>query len=80
MEKINLGDEVKDSLSKFKGIVTAIHLYLHGCARMTVTTMAKEPKSMSFDLPQLILIKRKKAKKGNTILGGPSKYVDEGKC
>lgn len=79
MVKIELGDLVKDELSKFKGIVNAIHIYLHGCVRMTVVTTDKEPKSMTFDLPQLILVKKKQAKKGNVKIGGTNKFIDEGR-
>ncbi len=80
MKRIDLGDEVKDSLSKFKGIVTAIHIYLQGCVRMSVTTTDKEPKTMGFDEPQLVVVKKKRTEKGSkSWFGGPDKYVDEGK-
>lgn len=79
MKRIDLGDEVKDSLSKFKGIVTAVHVYLHGCVRMTVTTTNKEPKDRTFDEPQLEVVKKKRASKGSNFFGGPAKYVDEGR-
>ena len=79
MTKINLGDEVKDTFSKFRGIVTSVHLYLYGCTRMTVTTTDKEPKSMTFDLPQLKLIKKGKVQGGDKTIGGPNKYMDEGR-
>ena len=79
MTKINLGDEVKDSLSKFQGIVVAVHNYLHGCTRMSVTTRDKEPKTMAFDMPQLVLVVKERAKAGNRKVGGPAKYMDEGR-
>ena len=77
--KIKVGDEVKDKLSKFKGIVTAVHIYLNGCHRMSVTTTGKEPKTMSFDEPQLKVLKTRVVKEGNRKIGGPAKYMDEGR-
>lgn len=77
--KIYVGDEVKDKLSKFKGIVTAVHIYLNGCHRMTVTTTGKEPKSMSFDEPQLKVLKKRTIEIGSRTTGGPAKYMDTGR-
>ena len=37
----NLGDEVKDTITGFKGIVVARTEWLNGCARVTVQPQSK---------------------------------------
>lgn len=80
---IELGDEVKDSVSGFKGTVVATHTYLHGCTRFSVCSKSNKgakPEVESFDEPQLIVVKKKKiVKKGLDRFGGPNKYIDAGK-
>ena len=79
--KIDLGDEVRDSISGFKGIVTGVHVYLYGCTGFTVCEK-KTAKELNFDEPALILLKKKKTHK--TIMekikepytGGPDKHID----
>ncbi len=84
-KRIELGDEVEDIITKFKGIVTAIHIYIYGCVRMTVSSKSSqgsEPKNMSFDEPQLRIIKKKrqvKEFKPKEYTGGVDKYMDEGR-
>ena len=75
---IHLGDEVKDTITGFKGIAVSRHEYLQGCTRYTVqpkTVKNVLPKPMGFDEPDLIVIKEKNAKRKNS-LGGPEKYKD----
>lgn len=82
MEKINLGDEVKDNITGFKGIVVSAHHYLHGCRRLSVQPKLIKgdlKESHTFDEPQLILLKKAKVKKGNTRIGGPDKFMDTGR-
>lgn len=61
--KVNLGDEVKDKVTGFKGIVTSITLFLNGCTRCGVQPKmgkdGKVPDGLSFDEPQLEVVKRK---------------------
>ena len=62
MSTINLGDEVKDKVTGFKGIAVAVTTWLNGCVRVTITPegLDKEGKvktSESFDEEQLTLIK-----------------------
>lgn len=76
---INLGQEVKDVVSGFKGVAVAKHLYLNGCSRITVQPKidkdGKLPESQSFDEPQLKVLS-KKCLSGKTDTGGPEKYLD----
>ena len=79
---INLGDEVKDTVSGFKGIATARHSYLQGCDRISVQPPidkdGKHPDSCGFDEPQLKVTKEAKIKRQAALLnpGGPEKYSD----
>ena len=79
---INLGDEVKDKVSGFKGIATARHSYLDGCDRITIQPpIDKEKKHQdchTFDEPQLTVVKKAKVKRQATLSnpGGPEKFSD----
>ncbi len=82
---IELGDEVKDKMSGFKGIVTGIHTYIHGCTRYTICEK-KTASEKSFDEPQLKIIAKKKFKVRKSIKvpyvkppGGPARHMDLGK-
>ncbi len=81
---INLGDEVRDSVSGFKGIAVSKHVYLHGCTRITVCPKVGKDGSFkderAFDEPQLILIKPKVNKEGRHTTGGPMPYKDRPKA
>ena len=74
-----LGMTVKDSVSGFKGVVVAEYNYLNGCTRCCIQPWVDEkgklPATATFDLPQLVELKKKKAKIYN-ITGGPEKYTD----
>jgi ribosomal protein L14 len=80
---VNLGDLVKDSVSGFKGIAVSRHSYLQGCDRISIQPPidknGKHPESVTFDEPQLIIIKKEKIKIGQKITGGVDKYMDEGR-
>jgi len=80
---VELGDLVKDSVSGFKGIAVSKHSYLQGCDRISVQPPidknGKHPESVTFDEPQLIILKTKKVKSGSRITGGADKYMDEGR-
>ena len=72
---INLGDKVKDSVTGFKGIAIGRTIWLHGCARIVVQPegVNKDGKiyeNQSFDEPQLIVLSKKKVKKGSHETGG----------
>ena len=80
--KINLGDEARDMVTGFKGVCVARTEWLNGCARVTLQPKmgkdGKHPDAVSFDEPQLKLIKAKKvvtedmkrAEKGEPRTGG----------
>jgi len=63
---INLGDQVKDPVSGFSGIVIAKTEYMNGCDRVCVqgkyVLKNKEIPEYHFDEPQLNVIKRKAIK------------------
>ena len=81
---INLGDEVEDMVSGFKGIVVARHSYLQGCARVSIQPIVDKdgrlPESRTFDEPQLKCIAVGKVKRQADFYdpGGPEKYMDKG--
>lgn len=74
MNKINLGDKVKDTVTGFKGIAIGRTIWLHGCSRIMVQPegVNKEGKiyeTQSFDEPQLVVLS-KKVKEGDHKTGG----------
>ena len=93
--KVELGDEVKDTVTGFQGVVVAKHLYLQGCARFSVQPKVdndgKHLDSVGFDEMQLEVIKknvvpvqapvytRHDAPAPAQARGGPEKYADSGK-
>ena len=72
---INLGDEVKDTVTGLKGIAVARTQWLHGCDRIGVQPKARKdgtiPDALNVDEPQLVLVKKKVVKKGTKKTGGP---------
>lgn len=72
---VHLGDEVKDTVTGFKGIVTSITEYLNGCRRVGVQPPidkdGKMPDAYSIDEPQLVITKAGKVKVGPQDTGGP---------
>lgn len=82
---VTLGDEVKDTISGFKGIAISRHTYLQGCDRISVQPLVDKegnlPESKSFDEPALEMTKlRKAARKASAEdPGGPEKYTDPGR-
>jgi len=58
--RIKLGQEVKDRVSGFKGIVVGRTEYLHGCLRLLVQPATKDDGTLidplSFDEPDLEVI------------------------
>lgn len=71
----NLGDEVVDLVSGFKGIITGKSEFLNGCARVCVQPKVgkdgKHPESMWFDDPQVKVTSVRKVKRGPVDTGGP---------
>lgn len=75
MSKINLGDEVRDPITGFKGICVCRTEWISGCARVGVQApMGKDgkvPDAMHFDEPMLEVVKAAKVKSATTDRGGP---------
>jgi len=63
---IELGDEVQDKVTGFKGIAVVRSIYLQGCDRISVQSpVDKEgeiPEPQHFDDPQLKILKKQKVK------------------
>ncbi len=85
-KKIELGDEVKDKISGFKGVVVGAHTYLNGCTRLSILPKVGKDgsykESETFDEPQLIVVKKGKFKRINRSAdppGGPAKFIDKRK-
>ena len=82
-KKITLGDEVKDSVTGFKGVAVCRHSYLNGCDRISVQPKAIKgielPEELSFDEPQLVITKAKKVPLGSKKTGGPARHMPKPK-
>lgn len=82
-QKISLGDEAKDTITGFSGIVVAVTKWLHGCERVTI-----QPKSLhdgspieprTFDAPQCELVTPKAQPVGDPRTGGPRPEPSRGR-
>lgn len=75
MDQIKLGDEVRDTVSGFKGIAIGRTIFLQGCARVGVQPKVgkdgKLPDAVWFDEPQLEIIRAAKPKDVKRDTGGP---------
>jgi len=80
---VSLGDLVRDNVSGFKGIAVSRHIYLNGCNRISVQPLVDKkgihPESITFDEPQLVVLKKGKILPGLQVPGGTDKYMDEGR-
>ena len=74
MNKIELGDEVIHKITGVKGIATSRTSYISGCDRFTITQKVQKdgklPDALSFDEPELEVVKKKPVKNGNKNTGG----------
>ena len=75
MAKRDLGDEVKDPITGFKGVAIGRTSWLHGCDRIVVQPRGVDKdgkifESQSFDEPQLKIIKKGSVKEGTHATGG----------
>lgn len=71
---IQLGDEVRDRVTGFRGTVVCRSEWLHGCIRITVQPKAakdKMPDAITFDEPTLEVVKAAKPFSRKTDTGGP---------
>ena len=75
MKEIQLGDHVKDTVTGLKGVAVGRSEWLYGCRRITVQpkvdTDGKVPDSVTFDEPQLVLVRRAKTPAKKRTTGGP---------
>ena len=82
---VELGDEVQDLITGFKGIAICRHSYLTGCARISVQPKIVKgviPEDRSFDEPQLKVLSTKKVKipgVTNKNIGGVEKNMPQQK-
>lgn len=63
MERVNVGDKVKDKVTGIVGIVISRTEYLYGCARVAVQQSPKEPHErpvdcIGLDEPQCEILER----------------------
>jgi len=77
---LNLGDEVKDIVSGYKGVITSRTEFISGCIRYGVQPKAnmKEmtlPEAISFDENQLELTKAKRVVRAKGDDGGPERKI-----
>lgn len=64
--EIELGDEVEDKVTGFKGIAIARHTYLEGCDRISIQPKIKKDGELidaaSFDEPTVKIVRRNTVK------------------
>jgi hypothetical protein len=81
---VNLGDEVKDTVTGFQGIVVAKTNYIHGCTRVSVQPKVgkdkKVPEAQAFDEPALKVIKAGVVKRSHNDTGGPKMATPQSKA
>ena len=82
--KVQLGDEVKDEVTGYKGIAICRHIYLQGCDRISVQPKISKaepgPIEASFDEPQLVVTKAKVVVgNGDIVRGGPARHMPKAK-
>lgn len=79
---VDLGDEVKDKISGFRGIAVARHSYIEGCNRISVQPVidrdGKLPDSVTFDEPclEVVTIQKISKRQNSALTGGPKKWTD----
>lgn len=70
--RVKLGDEVRDRVTGFRGVVTSVTLFLNGCTRCGVQPPVgkdgKIPDNCGFDEPQLEILKVGKVASENSTL------------
>lgn len=77
---VQLGDEVRDKVTGFQGIVVAKYIYLQGCTRVCVQprvngTEMKLPDAGTFDEPNLEVVREEVVTPGPQDTGGPEKWM-----
>lgn len=72
---VGLGDEVEDTVSGFKGVITGLTVCQNGCSLVSVQPKVNEkgelPDYKVFDLGRLKAIQKKKVAEGQRKTGGP---------
>jgi hypothetical protein len=75
IDKLQLGDEVKDTISGLSGVVVAETQWLHGCRRLTVQPRTlhegKPIEGHTFDEGQLERVTKQAVPVGSRDKGGP---------
>lgn len=76
MSKIELGDEVRDTVTGFKGVAVARTIWISGCPRINVQPKGVDKdgkifETNSFDENMLEVVKAKKLKEPDRTKGGP---------
>lgn len=78
---VNLGDEVQDTVTGFKGIIVAKTDFIHGCTRVSVQPKVgkdgKIPEAQAFDAPALKVLKAAVVKRSHNNTGGPKDPVKQ---
>lgn len=84
MLEIELGSEVLDPITGYKGIAIGRTIWLYGCSRITVQMKGLDKDgnlypTQSFDEPQLKLVKKAVLKTGNRKTGGFNIKIEQKK-
>lgn len=75
-KEIKLGDLAQDQITKFKGIVVCISIWLNGCKRITIQPQemkdGRPTESGTFDEEQVVVVKSGVIPGPESQHGGPS--------
>ncbi len=78
MKRVNLGDEVKDKITGFRGVVIGITRWLNGCSRVgiqprkVIKDKGKIAEAEWTDENQLDIVKRGALKPIDSVVSGPT--------
>jgi len=83
MSKVHLGDEVRDTITGFKGVATSITEFLNGCRHIgiqpPVDKAGKMCEAYSIDEVTCEVTKVKALPEGKKLTGGPMRKIPSGR-
>ena len=77
MEKIKLGDKVRDRISGFEGIATSRTEYLNGCFQIEITPKLKKSEKITSDSLAGVAFDQQQIEKVGNGLNTPKKKVEK---
>lgn len=73
--EINFGDEAKDKVTGFKGLITSMHAYIDGCIQFGLSPPVDKNgeirDTLQFDSARIMIVKKAKVEVNADPTGGP---------